>query len=206
MGNCIGEQSPKKKMKIRREPIAFGDDDLEGTVQPHDDALVIMARISSFLVKRVMVDQGSEINVMYPDLFNGLRLKNRDLSKYDTSLVGFDGRVVAPEGQISLPVNMEGKKVMVAFIVVNSFSPYIAILGQPWIHAMGAVSSTLHVKIKFPAKQSVIVVRGSQQAARQCLVAVVNRKNEQAQAKGKRHRNPFIAITESSGGNGGYLC
>ena len=131
MGNCIGEKSPKKKMKIRREPIAFGDDDLEGTVQPHDDALVIMARISSFLIKRVMVDQGSETNVMYLDLFKGLRLKNRDLSKYDTSLVEFDGRVVALKGQISLPVNMEGKEVMATFIVVNSFSQYTAILGWP---------------------------------------------------------------------------
>ena len=48
---------------------------------------------------------------------------------------------------------------------------------------MGAVPSTLHIKIKFPAEQSVIVVRGSQQAARQCLVAVINRKNEQAKQK-----------------------
>ena len=55
-GNCAGEQSPEKKMRIGWEPIAFGDDDLEGTVQPHDDMLVVMARISSFLVKRVMVD------------------------------------------------------------------------------------------------------------------------------------------------------
>ena len=51
-------------------------------------------------------------------------MKNKDLSKYDTPLVGFDGRMVIPEGQISLPVNMEGKEVIVTFIVVNSFSPY----------------------------------------------------------------------------------
>ncbi|XP_065633210.1 uncharacterized protein LOC136069061 [Quercus suber] len=55
MRNCAGEQSPEKKMKIGREPIAFDYDDLEGTVQPHDDALVVIARISSFLVKKVMV-------------------------------------------------------------------------------------------------------------------------------------------------------
>ena len=46
-------------------------------------------------------------------------------------------------------MNMEGKEVMVTFIVVNSFSPYIAILGRPWIHAIGAISSTLHAKVKF---------------------------------------------------------
>ena len=87
--------------------------------------------------------------MMYPNLFRGLGLKNEDLSKYDMPLMGFDGWMVIPKRQISLPVNMEGKEVMVTFIVVTSFSPYIEILGRPWIHAIGAVLSTLHVKVKF---------------------------------------------------------
>ena len=44
---------------------------------------------------------------------------------------------------------MEGKEIVVTFIVVTLFSPYTTILGRPWIHAMGAVLSTLHVKINF---------------------------------------------------------
>ena len=86
---------------------------------------------------------------MYLDLFKGLGLMDQDLKKYDTPLVSFDERVVIPQGQISLPVSMEGKEVMMKFIVVNLFSSYTAILGRPWIHAMGAVPSTLHMKIKF---------------------------------------------------------
>ena len=148
-------------MRIGREPIAFDDEDLEGMIQLHSDALVVIAQINGFLVKRVMVDQGSGADVMYPDLFKGLELKSQDLIKYDTLLVSFDGRVVIPEGQISLPVNMEGNEVMVTFIVVNSFSPYTAILGRPWIHAMGAIPSTLHVKVKFCTEQGVAVVQGS---------------------------------------------
>ena len=45
-----------------------------------------------------MVDLGSGANIMYLNLFKGLRLKNQDVTKYDTSLVSFDGRVVIPEG------------------------------------------------------------------------------------------------------------
>ncbi|XP_023924454.1 uncharacterized protein LOC112035848 [Quercus suber] len=165
-------------MKPTKEPIAFDDSDLEGTVQPHDDALVVSARIGGFLVKRVMIDQGSGADVMYPDLYRGLGLSSADLSKYGTPLVGFDGKTVIPEGQISLPVNMEGKEVVVTFIVVASFSPYTAILGRPWIHEMGAVPSTLHVRIKFPSEHGVTVVRGSQKTARQCLVALVDWRRE----------------------------
>ena len=148
-GSCTGKQPSGKKLKYTREPIAFNNDDLEGTIQPHDYALVVTARINGFIVKRVLIDQGSGVEVMYPNLYKGLGLKKDDLSKYDTPLMGFDGRMVILEGQILLPMNMEGKETMVTFIVVTLFSPYTAILGRPWIHAMGAVPSTLHVKVKF---------------------------------------------------------
>ena len=56
---CTERDSAEKKKKVERLTISFGEDDLEGMVQPHDDALVVTARISRFLVKRVMIDQGS---------------------------------------------------------------------------------------------------------------------------------------------------
>ena len=96
--DCSENQQSVKKMKSQSEPIAFDDEDLEGTIQPHDDALMITARISGFLVKRVMVDQGSGADVMYLDLFKGLGLKDQDLTKYDSPLVSFDGRLVIPQG------------------------------------------------------------------------------------------------------------
>ena len=64
--------------------------------------LVVTARINGFIVKRVMVDQGSRADLMYPDLFKGLRLKNGDLSTYNTPLVGFDGQVMIPNVQYLL--------------------------------------------------------------------------------------------------------
>ena len=172
--SCTGEQPSKTKLKHTREPIAFNDDDLEGTIQPHNDALVVTARINGFMVKKVLIDQGSGAEVMYPDLFKGLDLKNEDLSKYDTPLMGFDGQMMIPEEQISLPMNMEGKELMVTFIVVASFSLYMVILGRPWIHAIGAIPSTLHVKVKFCTKQGIAIVKGNQQVDRLCLVAMVD--------------------------------
>ena len=50
------DPQPGKKMKPTRESIVFDDDDLEGTTQPYDDALVVTARINNFIVKRVLVD------------------------------------------------------------------------------------------------------------------------------------------------------
>ena len=149
-----------------------------------------------------MIDQGSGADVMYPNLFKGLGLKREDLSKYDTPLVGFDGRMVIPQEQISLPVKMEGNEVVLSFIVVGSFSPYTAILGRPCIHAMEAVPSTLHVKVKFPTEQGVAVIRGSQQMARQCLVTAINRKSKQAKEKEIADEAPFLQLQEPREGMG----
>ena len=51
-----GKQPPEKKLKVAQEPITFNDDNLEGTIQLHDDALVVTTQIKGFIVKKVMVD------------------------------------------------------------------------------------------------------------------------------------------------------
>ena len=56
--------------------------------------------------------------------------------------------------------------VEVDFIVVNAFFPYIAIMGRPWLHSLGAVSSTLHKKVKYPSGGQVLEIVGSQSVAR----------------------------------------
>ena len=49
-------------------------------------------------MKKVLVDQGSGVEIMYPDLYKGLNLKPEDLTSYDSLLLGFKGNVVIPKG------------------------------------------------------------------------------------------------------------
>ena len=55
-------------------------------------------------MKRVMVDQDSTVEIMYPDLYKGLNLRAEDLTPYSSPLVSFKGKVIIPNGQIKLPV------------------------------------------------------------------------------------------------------
>ena len=75
-----------------------------------------------------------------------------DLTSYDSPLLSFDGKTVIPRGQIRLPIQTGSEMVEVDFIVVNAYSPYMAIVARPWLHALGAVSSTLHQKVKYPSE------------------------------------------------------
>ena len=63
--------------------MGFSDEDKIGTIQPHDDALVITFRIRGYDVKRVMVDQGSFAE---------------DLMSYNSPLVSFEGKIIIPKG------------------------------------------------------------------------------------------------------------
>ena len=110
--------------------LSFSDEDKDGTIQPHDDILVITLRIVGYDVKRVMVDQGSGTEIMYLDLYKGLNLRP-DLTAYNSPLVSFDRKVVIPRGQIRLPVQVGLEVVEVKFIMVDAYSPYTAIVARP---------------------------------------------------------------------------
>ena len=77
-----------------------------GTVQPHDDALMVTLRIGGYDVRRVLVDQGNGAKIMYLDLYNGLNLMLKDLVSYNSPLVGFDGKTIIPKGLIRLPIQV----------------------------------------------------------------------------------------------------
>ncbi|XP_030936029.1 uncharacterized protein LOC115961132 [Quercus lobata] len=142
--------SEPKRAKIEIPLVlGFSAEDKIRTIQPHNDALVITLRIGGYDVKRVLVDQGSAVEIMYPDLYKGLNLKPEDLTAYDSPLVSFEGKTVTLRGQIRLPIQTGLDVVEVDFIVVDAYSPYTAIVARPWLHALETVSSTLHQKVKY---------------------------------------------------------
>ena len=85
-----------------------------------------------------------------------------------------------------MPVQTRSDVVEVDFIVVDAFSPYTAIMGRPWLHSLGAVSSTLHQKVKYPSGGQVLEIVGSQSMARQCLIVAIQHKPETGTSASKK--------------------
>ena len=171
-------QNPKRARVELSLVMGFSDEDKIGTIQPHDDALVITLQIGGYDVKRVMVDQGSTAEIMYPDLYKGLNLKAEDLTPYSSPLVSFEGKIIIPNGQIRLPVQTGSEVVEVDFIVVDAYSLYIAIVARPWLYTLGVVSSTLYQKVKYLSESQIKEILGDQSMARQCLVVAIQHKSE----------------------------
>jgi len=73
------------------------------------------------------------------------------------------------------------------FIVVDAYSPYTAIVAKPWLHTLGAISSTLHQKVKYPSEGQVKEIMGSQSMARQCMVvAILHRPEAESSASAEK--------------------
>ena len=129
-------------------------------------------------MKRVMVDQGSAVEIMYPNLYKGLSLRAEDLTPYSSPLVSFEGKVIIPKGQIRLPVQTGSETVEMDFIIVDAYSPDTVIVARPWLHTLGAVSSTLHQNVKYPSEGQIEEILGNQAIAWRCMIAAIRHKPE----------------------------
>ena len=115
---------------------------------------------------------------MYLNLYKGLNLKDEDLTPYSSPLVSFEGKIIIPKGQFRLLVQTGSEVVEVDFIVVDAYYPYTTIVSKPWLHTLGAVSSTLHQKVKYPSRGQIKEILEDQALARQCMVAAIQHKPE----------------------------
>lgn len=122
--------------------ISFCDDDLEGVDLPHNDPLVISLKVGDHSVNKILVDTGSSVNVMYNNLFKMLKLKLEDLKPTSCVMRGFNGVLVEPMGEVTLPIYVDPVTIQTLFLVVNVSSQYNTIIGRRWLHEMRAVPSS----------------------------------------------------------------
>ncbi|XP_073033912.1 uncharacterized protein [Primulina eburnea] len=171
--DCIEVEGTRKSEAV----ISFGPEDLKGVNLPHNDALIIHARVANYEILRVFVDSGSSVNVIFKDVFMQMDLQGYHLEAIETALFGFAGYVVYPEGEIVLPLTLGSedlkKTVMTSFIVVDSSSSNNIILGRPAMNELRAVTSTYHQKIKFHVGARVGEVRGDQPSSQKYYVEAV---------------------------------
>jgi hypothetical protein len=58
-----------KLQKRETQPIVFIDDDFQGVVFPHDDALVVTLLISNYNIHKVLIDTGSSVDILFMSTF-----------------------------------------------------------------------------------------------------------------------------------------
>ena len=95
---------PPKMTRVDNPTINFTEEDAWRLQHPHDDALVINLSIADFNTRRVLVDNGSSVDILYYPAFQQIRIDKECLLPSDTPLVGFSSTKVFPVGAITLPI------------------------------------------------------------------------------------------------------
>jgi hypothetical protein len=72
----------------------------------------------------------------------------------------FDGSRKTVIGEVDLPIKIGPSDFQITFQVMDIDPSYSCLLGRPWIHEAGAVTSTLHQKLKFVKNKKLVVVGG----------------------------------------------
>ncbi|GAV74316.1 hypothetical protein CFOL_v3_17796 [Cephalotus follicularis] len=133
--------------------------------------------VELFTMKRILIDSGSSVDILYKHAFDQLRIAVDQLKPVKTPLVGFAGEMVHPLGSIDLSVVVgtapRQTQVQMTFLVVDTPSPYNAIIGRPRLNLMEAIVSTRHLLMKFPITFGVGEARGDQQVSRQCYKSAI---------------------------------
>ncbi|GJS22442.1 reverse transcriptase domain-containing protein [Tanacetum coccineum] len=146
-----------------------------GDEEREEGALIIEAEIGGHQVHRMCVDGQSSFEILYEHCFNRLRPEIRNqMIPATTSLVGFNGEIKWPLGQITLLVKIEDDKhstsAWMDFMVVRSTSPYNGIIGRPWLRKIHTVPSTTHGIIKFPVTGGILTLRSSKIIPIECAM------------------------------------
>ncbi|KAL2526905.1 Uncharacterized protein Adt_11959 [Abeliophyllum distichum] len=161
--------------------ITFRGENLKVATCPHDNALVIVADIVDFDVKKVLVDNDSAENVISWIVFLGLKISLSKINHVTTPLYEFVGATIIPEGAIELPVTLgtypTSVVIMTNFLLVKAHMAYNVIYGCPLLNAARAVVFAYYQFMKFSTSRRVGCVRGDQQASRRCYVDSILLKN-----------------------------
>ncbi|GAV76045.1 hypothetical protein CFOL_v3_19520, partial [Cephalotus follicularis] len=136
------EQQQQQQPRGDEEVISFSEADYEGVRLPHDDPVVVTLLVELFTMKRILIDNGSSADILYKHAFDQLRILADQLKPVKTPLIGFAGETIHPLGSINLSVvagtTPHQSQVEVTFLVVDTTSPYNAIIGRPGLNLLEA--------------------------------------------------------------------
>ena len=160
--------------------ITFLDTDMEGCQHPHDDLLVIRAIVANKTVHRVLIDNGSSVDIIFASTFEKMGIGREKLEPVKAHLRGFSGERVLPLGSVQ-PVLTRGDPPCQAtmttkFLIVEAPLAYNMLLGRPSLNAIRVIPSAYHMVVKFPTENGVGKDRGDQRIAWECYLALMKQK------------------------------
>jgi hypothetical protein len=151
-------------------PLTFDARDVDLCSAPHIDAMVINCSVAGWDLHKVLVDNGSQADIIFLHAFDRMGISHTLLKPSDNPLYGFGGKSTFPVGKIELPLSFgvapNAWSEQVTFDIVDMVYPYNAIMDRGSINKFEVAIHRLYLCMKIPGPHGVITVYGNQQTAR----------------------------------------
>jgi hypothetical protein len=168
--NHVAVIGPVVQTKWSHVPLTFDARDVDLRNAPHIDAMVINCSVAGWDLHKVLVDNGSQADIIFLHAFDRMGISHSLLKPSDNPLYGFGGKGTFPVGKIELPLSFgvapNARSEQFTFDIVDMVYPYNAIMGRGSINKFEAAIHGLYLCMKIPGPQGTITVYGNQQAAR----------------------------------------
>jgi hypothetical protein len=150
--------------------ISFTEANIKLVLFLHKDAMLTIAHIDKWNVTRVLVDNGSQAEILFLSTFEPMGLNKKQLKEAPKPLYGFGGRKNEPIGSISLPVSFgspaNARTKYITFDVLDMSYLYNAIFRRGLLNTFETTLHSLYLCLKVPAALGVISIHGNQKEAR----------------------------------------
>jgi len=142
--------------------ISFTDEEIPPGGRGIYKALHITTRCKDHMVAKVLIDNGSALNVMPLSTLTKLPVDHSMMKASQLIVRAFDGTRREVVGEMTVPIIVGPVEIEILFQVMDIAPAYSYLLGRPWIHMAGAVPSSLHQKVKFRVENQMISVSGEE--------------------------------------------
>ncbi|RVW71161.1 hypothetical protein CK203_059830 [Vitis vinifera] len=139
--------------------IVFSDDDLPPDGLDHTCPLYISVGCSGRRVPSVVLDNGSALNISPLATAITLGYEPFDFGPSTQTIQAYDSSRREVMGTLEIELLIGLTTFPTLFQVLRIPTSFNLLLGQPWIHRVGAIHSSLHQKVKFILDGRVITVQ-----------------------------------------------
>ncbi|KAM1100353.1 hypothetical protein ACFX2B_006761 [Malus domestica] len=170
-----------KHQKPNWDQICFYPEEEKGIIYPHNDPLIVEAHIANFEVRRILVDTGALVNIMFAEAFRALNVAEHLLDRSISPLISFSSDIVQLLGSIHFPFNIGTgpytATITTNFLVIDCPTAYNVIFGRTGINYLKAMVSTHMLLMKFQTSYGNGYIRGDQLSARSCYNTSVKQQH-----------------------------
>ena len=142
--------------------LYFTEDELGPEGTGHNKPLYITVKCKDYLIGKVLVDNGSALNVLPRHILDEMPIDATYMRPSMMTARAYDGSPRQVIGTIDIELFIGPQMFLITLQVMDIHPSYSMLLGRPWIHAAGAVTSSLHQCLKYIINGTLVKVKAEE--------------------------------------------